>query len=737
MQSDSYPVTRDLVLIGGGHTHALLLRRWGMAPMPGVRLTLISPDPTAPYTGMVPGMVAGHYAEADLQIDLVRLTRFAGARLVPGRAVAIDRVARRITVPGRPPIAYDVASLDIGITTDLPDLPGFADHGHPAKPLDLFAADWQLALARFATGEAAEIAVIGGGVGGVELALAMAHRVRALAVQPQIVVLEQGAQALTALGAGARGALLRHLAAAGVQLHAAARVIALEPGCAVLADGRRVLSHFTVSAAGAQPQGWLASTGLALHQGFVTVTPTLQSVTDPLIFAAGDCAHMAETPRPKAGVFAVRQAPVLLANLRAALSGGTMIRYRPQRDYLRLISTGGKRAIADRSGWQVGGRWVWAWKDRIDRRFMARFQDLPGMAAPVAVPTGAAAGLAEILAQQPLCGGCGAKVGRADLEAALANLPPPRRADVLSGAGDDAAVLRHGTGVQVLTTDHLRSVTADPWLMARIAAVHALGDIWAMGAVPQVALSQVILPRMSATLQARTLAEITAAAAAVFGGEGADLVGGHTSVGAELTIGFTVTGLAPGAPVAKGGAVPGDVLVLTKALGSGIVLAADMAGLAPGDVVVAAHRAMLVPQGAAARLLAPVAHAMTDVTGFGLAGHLGEMLAASGAGSSSVGARLDLAALPLLPGALALATAGVRSSLDPQNRAFAPVTGLVAAAARDPGRLALLFDPQTCGGLLAAVPGAAAARLVAALQALGLPAAVIGTVVAGPPVVAV
>lgn len=735
MQSDTYPASRDLVLIGGGHTHALLLRRWGMAPLAGVRLTLVNPEPMAPYTGMLPGLVAGHYAAADLQIDLVRLARFAGARLVLGRATGIDRARRLITVPGRADLAYDVASIDIGISSDLPDLPGFAAHGHAAKPLGPFAANWDAAVQRFIAGESANIAVLGGGVAGVELALAMAHRLRAVGIAPHVTVVERGTAILAGVGQRAGAALFRHLAAAGISVLVAADAVAVGVESLVLADGRRIASGFTVGAAGAVPQGWLVGTGLALDQGFIAVTPTLQSANDPLIFAAGDCAHMADNPRPKAGVFAVRQAPVLHHNLRAALSGGVLQRYAPQRGYLKLISTGGKGVVADRSGLQAEGAWLWRWKDRIDRRFMARFHHLPVMAARRNLPEERALGLSELLAQKPLCGGCGAKVGRADLDLALAALPAPRRADVLSGSGDDAAVLAHGAGAQVLTTDHLRAVTADPWLMARIAAVHALGDIWAMGAEPQVALSQIILPPMSATLQARTVAEISAAAAAVFGAEGADLVGGHTSIGAELTIGFTVTGLTTGKAVAKGGARAGDALILTKALGSGVILAADMAGLAAGPVVAGAHAAMVAGQGRAATLLAGAAHAMTDVTGFGLAGHLGEMLAASGVDVEAVGAELVLAALPVLPGAEALAAAGVQSSIYPQNRAAAPVAGLAKAEARDPSRVALLFDPQTCGGLLAAVPAGVANALVAELRSHGLPAAVIGRIVAGQPVV--
>ena len=718
MQAREYPGTRDLVLVGGGHCHALVLRRWAMKPLPGVRLTLIDPNPTAPYTGMLPGLIAGHYQPQDLQIDLVRLARLAGARLILGSASGIDRGVRRVRVPGRPGIAYDALSLDIGITSDLPDLPGFAQWGVAAKPLGRFARQWQEFLSE--PRAEAHIVVLGAGVAGVELALAMAERLRAVGVRRRITLIETGEVALASMGAAAGQRLLARLRAEEIGLELEARAVAVQQNAVLLADGRRIASDFTLGAAGARAQDWLVGTGLALQAGFVVVGPTLQSLEDPRIFAVGDCAELQHAPRPKAGVFAVRQAPVLFDNLRAVLSGAALRPYQPQRNYLKLVALGGKSAIADTFGLAAGGDWAWRWKDWIDRRFMAQFAN-PPQPPTEKLPGQVAEGLSDLLAEKPLCGGCGAKVGALGLRETLALLPAPKRSDVASGPGDDAAVLRHGSGFQVMTTDHLRAVTQDPWMMARIAAIHALGDIWAMGARPQVALAQVILPRMSPALQARTLAEITMAAADVFQAEGADLVGGHTSIGAELTIGFTITGLCTGTPIAKRGARAGDALILTKPLGSGVILAAEMAGTAPGEVVAAAWQMLQTPQSAAAAVLADVARAMTDVTGFGLAGHLAEML-----GPDPLGATLDLLAVPLLPGAEALAAAGVRSSLFASNRALDRLAEVPETARAD-----LLFDPQTCGGLLAAVAVPDVADVLARLAALGCRAAVIGNVTDG------
>ena len=691
---NSLPLTRDLVLIGGGHTHALVLRRWGMTPLPGVRVTVINPGPTAPYSGMLPGFVAGHYTREELDIDLVKLARFAGARIINGYATGIDKDARTINVAGRPPIAYDVAAVDVGITSDMPDLPGFATHATPAKPLGTFASRWDSFRAQ---AEAPQIAVIGGGVAGAELAMAMAHALRDR--QPTVRLIDRS-HVLTALGYKARQKMLAALTANSIEIIDDAEVTEIFAQGIVLRDGRTVRSDFTTGAAGAKPHDWIAATGLDLHEGFIEVDANLQS-SAPGVFAVGDCAHLSHDPRPKAGVYAVREAPVLFDNLRAVLSGGALRRYKPQHDYLKLVSLGAKSALAERFGTAREGPLLWKLKDHIDRKFMHQFDALPTMPPPK-LPRTRAMGMQEALGDRPMCGGCGAKVGRAALQTVLTE-----------HFGDDAAEVQPG---QVMSTDHLRALTHDPVMMTRIAAVHALGDIWAMGAKPQAATASLILPRMSATLQERTMAEIMTTASAVFSKAGAKIIGGHSSLGDELTIGFAVTGLTK-APVTLAGAKPGDKLILTKPIGSGTIMAAEMAGQANGVDVIACLDLMVQDQAQASVILGK-AHAMTDITGFGLAGHLRGLCDASG-----MGAVLDLEAIPLMGGALALSDAGVRSSLFDDNRIGAgPIMG--------PG-LDLLFDPQTAGGLLAAVSARSAKPAVKKLQDAGYTAAAIGEMTEG------
>jgi len=721
--STTYPTVKDIVLVGGGHAHALVALNWAMNPLAGVRLTIINPNPAAPYTGMLPGHIAGHYTSGAMMIDLVRLARHAGARLILGRAMGLNPDTSEVQLEGGRTLPYDLCSIDIGISSDLPRVAGFAAHGHAAKPLGSYADAWATFLTRDLA--APNLVLIGAGVGGVELALASAHRLRSMGRQPTITLVQRGARALDNVGSIARAMLLDELRRAGITLLTGAEPAQITDSAVILTDGRSLRSDFTLAVAGTRGQSWLQDTGLALVDGHINVRPDLRS-SNPHVFAVGDCAHLGFAPRAKAGVYAVRAAPILAHNLRAALLGQPLRAFAPQRDYLKLISLGDRRAVADKWQLPLRGRWLWRLKDKIDCDFMDKFARYPAMPSPAAPPN-AVQGLVEAMGDKPMCGGCGGKLGADQLSGALRALPAPRRADVVTARGDDAAVLRSGDDFQVITTDHLRSFGLDPALMARIAAVHALGDVWAMGAAPQAALAQITLPPAAPDIAAQMLAEIMAAATEVMTRAGADMVGGHTAFGDSLSIGFTVTGLCA-RPILKSGAQLGDALILTKPLGSGVIMAAEMAlgradGLILGEVVARALAHMQRDQGAAAAILAPHAHAISDVTGFGLAGHLLEML-----DGARLGAQIRAQAIPLMQGALVLAQAGYSSGLLPTN--IAAHAGRVDSAAVSLGDL--LHDPQTAGGLLAAVPADMADGLLAALHAGGDDdAAIIGHITAG------
>lgn len=720
------PITRDLVLLGGGHTHALVLKQWAANGLPGARLTLINPEGTAPYTGMLPGYVAGHYARDELDIDLVKLARIAGARLVLDTVTGIDTAAKQMKLAGRPDIAYDTLSINVGITSNLPEIKGFAEHGVAAKPLGPFSQEWT-AFVQSVAGKAAppHVAVLGSGVAGVELCLAMAHRLEAITdTPPKITLIDIADTPLRGIASASRKALLKALEANGIELRLGTRITEVRADGVIAQDGADMIpASFVTSAAGARPHSWLAETGLALTNGYIDVDASLRAIETPHVFAAGDCAHLTHAPRPKAGVFAVREAPVLYQNLKADLSGGQLKRFRPQKGYLKLISLGRRSALFDKFGIALKGGLIWSLKDKIDRDFMDQFDGASMVPARTALPDQIANGVREHIGDgTPPCSGCGAKVGRAPLLQGLS-----AEADAPPAALEDAIILEDGGRSRVLTTDNLRAVTRDPWLMAQIAATHALGDIWAMGAQPTTALATLVLPYMSDTLLARTLSEATAGAKIVFDANGAKHRGGHSSLGPEMSIGFTIEGHTEDRLITLEGASPGDLIVLTKPIGSGTILAGEMRSMVQAADYVSALDIMLRGMGPAARILAKSASAMTDVTGFGLAGHLLNLVQAS-----SVSAALTLKDIPLMDGAEALATAGVRSSLWSSNAGIKDQMTCPESARAD-----LLFDPQTCGGLLATLPADKAEGTLEALAKAGEPAWVIGVITGTDPYITV
>jgi len=740
MQSITQPVVKDLVLVGGGHSHVAVLKRFGMRPIPGVRLTVICRDRDTPYSGMLPGLVAGHYTFDEAHIDLGPLCRFAGARFYHDEAIGLDLTNQLIHCRLHPPVRYDLLSLDIGSTPRTSDVPGAAGNVVPVKPINRFIAHWQRMVDRVLAHEGDLcIGVVGAGAGGVEISLAVQFRLRQSLLERGrtddhigYCLFSASDEILPGHNPRTRRIFERVLRERHVQVVAGSAVAEVALGRLATEQGAQYALDeiLWVTAAGAAP--WLAESGLRVDsQGFVAVNDTLQSVSHPAVFATGDIASVLQHPRPKSGVFAVRQGKPLGENLRRALLGRKLLPFRPQRNFLSLITTGDRYAVASRNNWALEGRLMWRWKDRIDRRFMQQYSVLPEMttAEPTAIQTGLAdaAAIEELSSIAMRCGGCGAKIGSTVLEQVLGQLHPVTRPDILIGldAPDDAAAVTVPPGqVMLHTVDYFRDMIDDPYLFGQIAANHSLGDIFAMGGDPQSALAIVTLPfGLEAKMQDQLL-QLMAGALKVLNEADTALVGGHTSEGAELAMGFAVNGLAdPARLLRKGGMRPGDRLILTKPLGTGTLFAADMRGKAKGRWIDSALASMLQSSRAAARCLHDHgATACTDVTGFGLLGHLVEMTKASG-----VDVELVLDALPLLDGALDTVRLGVFSSLQPQNVRLRRAIRDIDASAGDP-RLPLIFDPQTAGGLLASIPSDRADACVAALRRCGYAsAAIIGT----------
>ena len=731
MNRPDVPVTTDIVLVGGGHAHVAVLRRFGMKPEPGVRLTLVTRDVDTPYSGMIPGYIAGHYTREECHIDLRPLAMFAGARLIHAPATGLDPVANRLLVAGRPPVPFDLLSLDTGSTPPASVIPGAVEHAIPVKPIDRFlgaVADIEAAIER--DGARLRVVVIGAGAGGVELTLALQDRLRRLAAARGLdpaalsfTIVGAAPHLLPALNPAVRRKLARVAGARDVDIRLGVAVERIGPETLYLADGAALPFDRAVLVTGAAPPAWLAGSGLACDaDGFVRVGPTLASPSHGHVFAAGDMAAYDGMTLPKSGVYAVRAGPWLADNLRRAATGRNLRRWLPQRNTLALISTGDRYAVAARGGVAFEGAWAWRLKDWIDRRFMTKYGDLPDMAA-----AGAAVDADGSVIDAMRCGGCAAKIAQPVLRRALARLPAQAAEHLVQGleAPDDAAVIAPPPGkLLIQTVDFFRTFIDDPYLFGRIATNHCLGDIFAMGAVPHTALAMAMLPHGPADKTEDDLATLLTGAAEALAEAGAALAGGHTGEGAELAFGLSLNGFAdPGSILRKSGLKAGDALILTKPIGTGVLFAADMRHKAKGADIEAALAAMLRSTGPAATvLLAHGATACTDVTGFGLAGHLGEMLRASG-----VDAELDLDAIPAHAGVMALSRDGTASTLAPDNIDAARLF----TAPSDHPMWPLLFDPQTAGGLLAGIPAGHAAACLARLHAAGdAQAAIIGRVVA-------
>lgn len=368
---------RRIVLVGGGHAHALVLARWRKAA-PDAVVTLVTDEGQALYSGMVPGLVAGQYRARDLGIDLVALARDAGAQLVLDGARDLDAAGGRLLLRAGLPIPFDLLSFDVGSTVAGEDVPGLREHALATRPLRRLVADLPAWLERVRAraetrGGVVRVAIVGAGAAGVEIALTLHARLaRDTGAPPALTLVDAAAVLLGGATPSLAARVASVLAARGIEVRLGVAAAAVTAAGLALRDGDTLPADGVVWATGAAPHAWLRHSGLAVDaRGYLRARDTLQVLGHDAVFGAGDCIALDAAPgMPKAGVYAVRAAPVLAHNLEATLRGAPLRRFAPQRDFLRLLNEGDGRAVGAKWGLAFEGRWVWRLKDRIDRRFV-------------------------------------------------------------------------------------------------------------------------------------------------------------------------------------------------------------------------------------------------------------------------------------------------------------------------------------------------------------------------------
>ena len=408
MQQKLQPKFKELVLIGGGHSHAIVLKMFGIKPLPGVRLTLITAASETAYSGMLPGYIAGLYSHDECHIDLRPLANFAQARLYIDTVVALDLENNKVLCANGLAVDFDLLSIDIGSTPCKISVSGAAEYAIAAKPVWQLLEHWHELIEAVGKNpqEPIRIAIAGGGVGGVELALSMRSRLHGILHQAQqpiqnleIHLFQRGQELMPNYHQSVRHQLQQILTERGIKLHLGETVCKIAPitpketkevfeiKCE---SGLKVECNKIFWVTQASAPNWLKAAGLGTdEQGFILVEDTLQSQTHPQVFASGDIATMVNHPRPKAGVFAVRQGKPLFNNLQRILLGKWLKPYKPQKQYLSLIGTGDKRAMSSLQdatrttgyAYAIRGSFtlpphklLWHWKNWIDRRFMERFR---------------------------------------------------------------------------------------------------------------------------------------------------------------------------------------------------------------------------------------------------------------------------------------------------------------------------------------------------------------------------
>ncbi|MBK6605985.1 MAG: selenide, water dikinase SelD [Leptospiraceae bacterium] len=730
-------VQKEIVFVGGGQSHAPVLKMLGMRPTANINITLISANSVVPYSGMLPGYIAGSYTKEQCLLDLRHISNFAGANFIQANVTGLDLQKQLVLLENRPPIPYDILSLNVGIVPDLDSIVG-REHITPVKPAIAFFEKWESILHKIEKGDYGKcfrIGILGAGAGGIELAFTMQKRLMDIIPNVEVHVFQREKEILHSLNDKTKLKVIRLLKEKKIQLHTQeeiSNIVSIDTGLSCKSvRGNEFQLDFVVGAVKAKSLSWIEECDLQKDEnGFILVNDSLQSFSHPNVFAVGDIANMKNHPRPKAGVFAVRQSVPLYENLIRFIEDKPLVKFKPQEKFLTLLNIGDGRAIASRGNYSLGAsNWIWKWKDKIDTEFMQKFQNLPVKMS---------LSMDDKQSDELLCKGCGSKVGSDILKIALdrleiylATLKRPKSsnskyAKTLVGLKqrEDSALIQISQKVGLIqSVDYFKPIVSDLFISGQIAANHCLNDLYAKGVNAHSAQAIINLDEKSSR-SSEDLFQVLAGAATVFSKEGVELLGGHTNSGKEFGLGFVCNGFQEKENFySKKNAKVDDLLILTKPIGVGLAFAADMRNRVRPNCVDAAIQSMLLSNyDAIGAMKKYTIHSCTDITGFGLAGHLLEILKAS-----NLKAEIQLDKIPLLKelNSILEKNPEIQSSLFPSNwKSFESFS----SGNKSHPTYRVLFDPQTSGGLLFTIKPTEGEKCLAELKRIGYDASIIGSV---------
>ncbi|MGZ8222621.1 MAG: selenide, water dikinase SelD [Methylobacter sp.] len=748
MNNSSTPIVSDLVLLGGGHANIQVLKMLAMNPIGGLRITLISDQTHSPYSGMIPGYLAGYYSYEECHFDLRRICEELGQRFIKAKIIGIDPQRKKIQLENRAEVSYDCASINVGIA------PKSIENSSaeaalkliPLKPISRFIAHWDRLMADlkvYKGSDSLRLAVIGAGASGVEISIILKMLIDQNSWNAEVNLIHRHKFLVSAKDHSAQRRLSKTLEELGIKVLKNTQAIKEQENGLVLKDDQGLIQtkdfYRVLTATEASAPQWFKQSGLPVNpDGFVKVTGNLLVEHEHDLFAAGDCIHFSPSPLKKAGVYAVRQGMVLEHNIRTYFTGKSALKtFHPKKNVLSLITIGDHKALVHQDSASIL-RWMWPsllWtvKDGIDRRFMKRFQARTFSVKPLhfdkAMPVPKTTLVPEDW-ESNTCGGCGSKLGASTLALSLNKLDIPNDDAVLLGVkdGEDCALTRFSEHTLCLQSiDQFRSFISDPYLLGQTATQHALSDIYAMGGVAKTVQVGLTLEAANKKIHQEDIFQLMSGVLDILTKSAASLVGGHTGEGAELAISIAVQGeVAPDRVLRKQLAKPGNLLILTKPVGTGVVFAANMLAQANGKLVDQALSSMLESnKNAMETIKAFDVSGCTDITGFGLLGHAFEMLGKNS--DHGLGIKIDYQAIPVFDGVGELFTKGYYASIAGEN--YQSLSAVLDAEVSNQ-KFPALFDPQTSGGLLFSVPSDQAQECLNVLHQNGVvKAGVIGEVI--------